>query len=153
MKSIVGYYIDNRSQRILAPMLSMGNERNVMKLRHASALFGLFLIVTGVSFTGCADDDDSTGTEVDCVETPDDPACETGVDCKETPEAPECLVRTEADKYNVRRFPHLEDDANELLHSYEGFASSLNLGRMLHCYNKSYGVDTLVHPGETQRIE
>lgn len=133
-------------------MLSVGNQRNMMKLRHASILFGLFLLLISVSFAGCADDDGPGDTEVDCAETPDDPACDTDVDCKETPEDPACLFRPEVDKYNVRRCPELEDDAHEVLRYNDGFEDSRNLARMTEFYNKSYGSDTLVHPGESQTI-
>lgn len=111
--------------------------RNVMKLRHVSVLLSLLLVAAGISFTACSDDDDPKPVDVDCDENPEDPAC---------------LVRSEVDKYNVRRCPELDDGAHEVLRYNEGFKNSRNLDRMLEIYNKSYGADTLVHPGEEQRI-
>lgn len=117
-------------------------------------MMGLF----AVSLAACADETngDPIDGDVDCDVTPDDPACEKTddkVDCRETPEADECLVRQRVDKYNERRCPELKEAANANLRFEEKFKNHMNARNMSNVFNKSYGEDTLVRPGEAQVIK
>lgn len=127
---------------------SMGNVRNVMKLNRVYLGLCALLAVAALSMTAC---DDSDNSPVDCNETPDDPSCEEEVDCNETPDALQCLTPKTNNTHNERRCPELVDHEN--LRITENFNNNRNVTRMSRKFNKSYGEDTLVHPGETQTIE
>lgn len=127
-----------------------------MNQKRVHLLSILILSLLAMAFAACSDED-PPGGEVDCDVTPEAAECEPPdgdtVDCKETPEADACLVRQRADKYNTRRCPELEDPANENLQLAEKFKTYANARSMSAKFNKSYGEDTLVRPGETQVIK
>lgn len=124
-----------------------------MRPTRVDLLLCLLLAAFALSTSACEDDGKPS---VDCDETPDDPACtvvDPNVNCRETPDDIACLTPRTKGKYNARRCPELEEAGNEHLRIVENFKTYENMRSMAEKFNKSYGEDTLVHPGDPQVIE